>query len=256
MKVEVICFFNGKKQRALRRSGSLLLLASMFAAGAMAQNHPGSTTAVQDVQKDTVAVNIRLLDGLLRIQPCENNVARITYSPVQKIPNLANPYLSTAPCAATAFTVQDDAKAVTVRLADLTVEVSRSTGAVRFADAQGKELLEESGFPQPRQVKPVVTDGEATHRASVWFALAQEEKLYGLGQHQNGILNQRNLEMELSQDNTNISIPFFLSSKGYGVLWNNASVTRWNNRFQPVLNVSSNVADAIDYFFVDRKSVV
>ncbi len=88
----------------------------------------------------------------------------------------------------------------------------------------------------------------------MWFALTPEERFYGLGQHQNGLLNQRNLELELSQDNTNISIPFFLSSKGYGVLWNNASVTRWNNRFQPVLNLSSNVADAIDYFFVNRPS--
>ena len=251
MKLEVIWFCKRNRQRALRSSGSMLLLTAMFAPCAMAQNHPSSTAAVVDVQKDAVAVNIRLVDGLLRIQPCENNVARITYSPAQKIPNLANPYVSATPCAATAFTVQDDAKAVTVRLPDLTVEVARGTGAVRFEDAQGKELLQESDFPQPRQVKPVVTDGEATNRASVWFALAQEEKLYGLGQHQNGILNQRNLELDLSQDNTNISIPFFLSSRGYGVFWNNASVTRWNNRFQPVLNVSSNVADAVDYFFIN-----
>jgi hypothetical protein len=88
----------------------MLLLTAMFAPCAMAQNHPSSTAAVVDVQKDAVAVNIRLVDGLLRIQPCENNVARITYSPAQKIPNLANPYVSATPCAATAFTVQDDAK--------------------------------------------------------------------------------------------------------------------------------------------------
>lgn len=235
----------------MRLSGSLLLLASMFAACALAQNHPSPIVSVVDVQKNADAVNIRLIDGLLRIQPCEQNVARITFSPAQQIPNLASPFLSAAPCQATAFTVQDSSKTVVVRMADLTVEVARDTGAVRFEDARGNELLKESDFPQPRQIRPVVTDGEATNRASVWFALAQEERLYGLGQHQNGILNQRNLEMELSQDNTNISIPFFLSSKGYGVFWNNASITRWNNRFQPVLNVSSNVADAVDYFFIN-----
>ena len=254
MQIEAIWSWKRKRQPVLRSLGWLLLLALMFAPCTLAQDKQSATAAVQDVQKDTVAVNIRLLDGFLRIQPCEQNVARITYSPTQQIPNLANPFLSATICTATSFNLQDDAKAVSIRMPDLTVEVERSSGAVRFENTQGEELLRESDFPQPRQVKPVVTDGEATNRASVWFALTPEEEFYGLGQHQNGILNQRNLEFELSQDNTNISIPFFLSSKGYGVLWNNASVTRWNNRFQPVLNVSSNVADTVDYFFVNGPS--
>ena len=221
---------------------------------ALAQPGQATRDAVESVEKADGSVNIHLVDGLLRIQPCADNVARITFSSAEKIPDLANPFLSSSSCASTAFKLQGDSRFVVVQLPDLEVEVERHSGAVRFDDDHGNELLRESDYPHPRQVKPTVTDGDATNRASVWFALTPEERLYGLGQHQNGILNQRNLEFELSQDNTNISIPFFLSSKGYGVLWNNASVTRWNNRFQPVLNVSSSVADAVDYFFVNGPS--
>lgn len=230
------------------------LIAVLFVPIALAQPDQSAKSAVQSVERDAGSVNVRLVNGLLRIQPCAENVARITFSPTDRIPDRANPYLSNSPCAATTFALQDEGKAVIVRLPDLEVEVDRHSGALRFDDERGNELLRESDYPQPRQIKPVVTDGEATNRASVWFSLTPEERFYGLGQHQTGILNQRNLEFELSQDNTNISIPFFVSSKGYGVLWNNASVTRWNNRFQPVLNISSNVADAVDYFFVNGPS--
>ena len=228
-----------------------LLLVLTIAPCALAQQTPSSTPSVEGVKQNSTGVNIRLARGTLRVQPCMPNVARITYYTGSTIPDRSSAFLSATVCKSTSFTLQGDPKAVIIHMPDLMVKVDRTSGAVRFETIDGIELLRESDFPQPRQIKPVVTNGEPTNRASVWFALTPEERFYGLGQHQNGLLNQRNLELELSQDNTNISIPFFLSSKGYGVLWNNASVTRWNNRFQPVLNVSSNVADAIDYFFVN-----
>jgi alpha-D-xyloside xylohydrolase len=209
---------------------------------------------IQGVRHDGSGVNIRFAQGMLRIQPCTPNMARVIYSPTSPIPDLSNLYLQSSACTTVAFQIQDSAKEIAVTMPDLQVAVSRRSGAVYFRTPDGRELLHESDFPSPRQITPVTTDGVATNRASVWFALTPDERFYGLGQHQNGLLNQRNLEMELSQDNTNISIPFFLSSKGYGVFWNNASVTRWNNRFQPVLQMSSNVSKAIDYFFVNGPS--
>lgn len=205
---------------------------------------------IRSVENRPTNVEINFDRGVLRIEPCTANIARITYAPGSTIPDLANPYMQKDACQSVKFSVQDTPQAINIKMPDLTVSVHRSSGAVYFSTPDGQELLHESDFPLPRQMTPVNTDGLNTNRASVWFALTPDEHLYGLGQHQNGLLNQRNLEMELSQDNTNISIPMFLSSKGYGIFWNNASVTRWNNRFQPVLWMSSNVSSAIDYFFI------
>ncbi len=52
------------------------------------------------------------------------------------------------------------------------------------------------------------------------------------------------------QDNTNISIPFLLSSRGYGLLWNSASLGRYENHFQPKLALRAELADAVDYYFI------
>lgn len=231
-----------------------LLAALAFTFTRVLSAQPSDGLTIQQVQRNASGVDIRFAGGVLRIRPCAPNMARVTYLPVPATPNASNAYMQHANCTAVAFQMQNDEKSIVIAMPALKVAVSRKSGAVSFSTPEGKELLRESDFAMPRQIKPVVTDGLATSRASVWFALTPEERFYGLGQHQNGLLNQRNLEMELSQDNTNISIPFFLSSKGYGVFWNNASVTRWNNRFQPVLAISSNVAGGIDYFFVNGPS--
>jgi alpha-D-xyloside xylohydrolase len=55
--------------------------------------------------------------------------------------------------------------------------------------------------------------------------LSPGEALYGLGQHQEGFLNVRDIPVRLLQANTNIAIPFLISTKGYGLLWNNAALT-------------------------------
>ena len=238
-----------KRKTLSRAIGVRLLLAAILCTCTL-RAQPSNGWTIRRVQHDSASVYIRFAQGLLRIRPCTANMVRITFSPGAVIPDLSNPYLQPGACTAVKFGVQDDGAAIVTSMPALVVTVNRKSGAVTFRSSDGKELLHESDFPMPRQIKPVITDGLPTHRASVWFALTPEERFYGLGQHQNGLLNQRNLEMELSQDNTNISIPFFLSSKGYGIFWNNASVTRWNNRFQPVLAISSDVAEAIDYFFV------
>ena len=64
--------------------------------------------------------------------------------------------------------------------------------------------------------------------ATLAFDSPQDEYLYGLGQFQDGYSNIRGLSRRLTQVNTQISIPMLLSSKGYGVLWNNYGLTEFN----------------------------
>jgi alpha-glucosidase (family GH31 glycosyl hydrolase) len=56
--------------------------------------------------------------------------------------------------------------------------------------------------------------------------------------------------VDLSQDNTVIAVPLLVSTNGYGLFWNNTSRSRFNGRFVQGLYLSSEVADAIDYYFL------
>lgn len=228
----------------------LYLPAIILACAVCAAAQPPHADVVLGERQTANGELIHLTNGMLRIKPCEGQMARVTYVTGSAIPDLSNPALSDDACHPAAFSVRDSPAEIEILGDGIHIGVNKHSGAVHFSDALDHPMLAETDWPFPRSIDPVVTDGHAVHQASVWFALTPNERLYGLGQHQSGILNQRNLELVLSQDNTNISIPFFLSSKGYGVLWNSASVTDWNNRFRQVLAIRSNDADAVDYYYI------
>ena len=70
--------------------------------------------------------------------------------------------------------------------------------------------------------------------ATLTFASPKDECLFGLGQFQDGYTNVRGLPRRLTQVNTQISIPMLLSSKGYGILWNNYGLTDFNPASQSI----------------------
>src|SRR6266480_6843263 len=108
----------------------------------------------------------------------------------------------------------------------LTAEISAS-GQLRFVRASGDELLAETTAhftgPPTRRYKPA---GGGMHRFEVTFEARDGERFYGLGQHQHGRLDQKGAVVELIQRNTEVSIPFLLSSHGYGLLWNHPGIGR------------------------------
>jgi len=103
-------------------------------------------------------------------------------------------------------------------------------GTIRFYDLQhnGDVLLEEVVSPRgyvehPRQY---LHQGGERVRASAHFRARSDERFYGLGQHQHGLLDQKGAIVELEQRNTEVTVPFLVSSRGYGFLWNNPAKGR------------------------------
>ena len=121
-----------------------------------------------------------------------------------------------------------DEREATIRNGTILARVS-STGLIRFFDAQrGVELLAEVPPGHATRVPPRLF--KATHGAlfhvEARFHAYDDERFYGLGQHQHGLLDQKGCTIDLIQRNTEITIPFLVSSRGYGFLWHNPSVGR------------------------------
>lgn len=77
---------------------------------------------------------------------------------------------------------------------------------------------------EAREFKPII--GGDYHLTMRFESQDPAEKLYGMGQYQQPYLDLKGLDLELAQRNSQASVPFFLSSRGYGMLWNNPSVGR------------------------------
>ena len=61
------------------------------------------------------------------------------------------------------------------------------------------------------------------------FETSRNEAIYGLGQHHDRLLNIKGYDLDLFQHNTEVYVPFFVSSQGYGLLWHNYSHTKFGN---------------------------
>ena len=77
---------------------------------------------------------------------------------------------------------------------------------------------------EAREFKPII--GGDYHLTWRLESLYQDEKIYGMGQYQQPYLDLKGMDLELAHRNSQASVPFALSSKGYGLLWNNPGVGR------------------------------
>jgi alpha-D-xyloside xylohydrolase len=102
-------------------------------------------------------------------------------------------------------------------------------GCIRFSNTtSGAELLAEKEPIRATRIPPryfKAAPGDLFH-LEARFLSYDGERFYGLGQHQHGLLDQKGCTIELIQRNTEVSIPFLFSSRGYGFLWHNPAIGR------------------------------
>lgn len=119
----------------------------------------------------------------------------------------------------------------TIRNGNLLGEVT-TDGCVRYLSSSGEVLLEELWIDH--RVKNAALRKARNYRAlssdlfevELYFKAFEDERFYGMGQYANDFLNLKGCVLELAQKNTQISVPFLLSSRGYGFIWNNPSIGR------------------------------
>jgi len=224
---------------------TLLLLFVCFPALAAAQWNPWNP--VVSLQKEPDGVRFTLLKGVMRLQVCSDSIIRVRYSPAESVAAHPDLVVIKNHWPATKWDIASSDESVVLGTAQIKAVVSRKDSSVTFQDASGKTLFQQTEVT----MTPVTVNGEQTYHVELFSKLwGSYESFYGLGQHQAGVWNYRGETVDVSQDNTNIGIPLLLSSNGYGIFWNNASRSRFNNRFLSALYLSSEVADEMDYYFL------
>jgi alpha-D-xyloside xylohydrolase len=124
-----------------------------------------------------------------------------------------------------------------------------ANGELSFENvSSGKELLKEQPI-HPLSIPArayKALQGDLFH-LDCCFEAYDDERIYGLGQHQHGRLDQKGCVIELIQRNTEVTIPFLFSSRGYGFLWNNPAIGRVELGYNATRWVAE-AAPQIDYW--------
>ena len=234
---------------SLRPQLSFALLGSLVSGSVLAAQTP-APPPIQVTQSER-GFDATIGKESMSLVVCSDSVVHITTRPDGRAVEHPQPWLLPADqsCKGAPFQFSKDAESARVKTANLTVTLSMDRGNLSYATADGKPLLHEASAV-PRTYTPVDLNGDKTFHVKDRFSPNFTEAFYGLGQHQNGMFNYRGATVELGQNNTDIAVPVLVSTTGYGILWNTASFTYFDNRFPLELSFDTAAGDGVDYFFV------
>ena len=161
----------------------------------------------------------------VRLQVYGDSIIRVTATPTADL-DLPPSFVVTAVPQAKAFAVTEANGHVTLATEKVRATVDLSNGNVSFTDAGGQVDLAETA---PASFAPVTVEGKKYFATRQQFNRGTDEGLFGLGQHQNGQMNYNGEDVLLFQHNIDVPIPFLLSTRNYGILWDNNSISRFGN---------------------------
>ena len=176
---------------------------------------------------------------LVSLEVVADNIIRVRATPDAAFPQKTS-LMIVPQTARPSYTVEDQGQTIVVKAKGVQAKVDAQTGRVEFFDAAGKQLLSETkqdGKTFQHYTVPAENIGVGSLNNSElngwsWhtqFDSPADEAFYGLGQHQAEEYNYKGKNEELFQYNTKISVPFVVSNKGYGLLWDSYSLCRWGN---------------------------
>ncbi|MBN1757931.1 MAG: glycoside hydrolase family 31 protein [Chitinispirillaceae bacterium] len=189
--------------------------------------------------------------GVMKVKICREDIVRIAYASGSSIPERSLKIV-TAQWEAPQFSLTEAGDIITMQTGKIKVKVSKSTANVTYTDLSDKVILAEYA----KTLTPVTVEGVRTSTVTAEWNSPSDEALYGLGQHQQGKVNYKGKTEYLDQryaEATAISV--LVSTKGYGIFWDNYSYTDFkgnisgNTRYSFSSRCSDIKGDILDYYF-------
>ena len=224
-------------QLSFNRATALLvgLAFILFQQCPYAQDHSESFTRVEDGV--LIYPDSRLSGNaqMVKLQVMADDIIRVIASGEKSLHqrnSLAVNYSSTTK---PMWDVRQEGTKLTLATKELKAVADLQTGAVSFTDLDGKIIIGERAITG-RAITPAVFEGESLYSIRQTFETSADDAFYGLGQHQEDMFNYKGQQVLFFQNNTEVAIPFMVSNKNYGLLWDNYSLSKWGDvrNWQPL----------------------
>ena len=142
--------------------------------------------------------------------------------------------------------VEQGDSTILLKSPDLSLRVTRVDGNIEYLSADKSTILKEKG---KASFTPVVYDSDSGFTVEQQFQLTTYEGVYGLGEQEDGYFNYRGKKVVLAQANVGAANSFLVSTKNYGILWDNYSKTIFEDNAEDT-SLWSDIGNNIDYYFI------
>ena len=165
---------------------------------------------------------------LVRIQAVSDEIIRVSATPETAFPDRTSMIIREGDRGEVSYTVEENEGSVMISTGKVNAIVSLKSGSVEFTDRNGNPILQEVEGGG-KSFAPIEVEGRSGYSFRQVFESPGDEAFYGLGQHQSDEWNYKGKNEVLYQYNTKVSVPFVISSRNYGILWDNYSLSKFGD---------------------------
>ena len=211
-----------------------------------------TSAQVKSFQKTNFGVSFILNRGNMNVYLLKNDLAEIKFSILDKMPDKKSLVVESVKSYLKNFSVDQNKEQVVITTARMKIKVNRKTAAITFTDLSENIILAEAD-ENSKLMRDTSIVGIKTYSCATSFESPKDEALYGLGCHPLDSLsiNYKGRNQDMAIKYLTGAIPVLLSTKGYGLLWDNYAESKFygdekNNCQFTYISESGNM---IDYYF-------
>jgi alpha-D-xyloside xylohydrolase len=206
---------------------------------------------VRSYGKAPGGVRFQLVKGLMEIDILETDMVRVRYTTLDAFPDKHSLVVEKTLPQGPGFTVREQGDEILISTDRLLISVDRSTEGIAYSDPGGSVILAEDG-KRGKTMTPATLVGAQTYTCGTQFLSPENEGLFGLGCHplDSGSIDYKGRKQDLAIKYMTGAIPVLLSSRGYGILWDNYSASNFDGTTPDKFSYVSESGQMVDYYFL------
>lgn len=211
-----------------------------------------SSAQVKSYQKTNFGVSFRLQKGMMNLYLLKNDLVEVKYTTLESMPEKKSLVVLPVGTYLKNFSVAETNGNIIISTDKLKIKVDRQTQAITYSDLKNRIILAESAS-ENKQMRDTTVAGIKTFSVATTFKSPKDEALYGLGCHPEDSLsiNYKGRNQDMAIKYLTGAIPVLLSTKGYGLLWDNYAESKFygaekNNAEYTYVSESGKM---VDYYF-------
>lgn len=207
---------------------------------------------IKSYSRSNEGVTFTLDEGLMKIKVCAADIIEVKYTTFGSFENKRSLVVNDDWATAAVFQVAEVKGAIVITTGKLKLVVNKQTNAITYQDRNGQVITSEAQTNN-KAMRPATIAGISTYNCTTTFNSPANEALFGLGCHPEDTLsiNYKGRNQEMLIKYMTGAIPVLLSTKGFGLLWDNYSASNFfgaedgNTKFKYV----SESGKQVDYYF-------
>ncbi len=203
---------------------------------------------ITHTNRTPAGLDLKTGTGLLRLQVISEQIIHVLYTQQAAFSDTPSLMIVPQPAPTPAWDAEEDFDILTLSTSRLRLQIEKKSAAFTWTDVSG-ELLVREPERGGKTLREIEVNGRKVFSTKLDLVFSDGEAIYGLGQHEEGILNYRGRSELLYQHNLKVAMPVIVSTRGYAILFDSYSLSNFHDD-QYGSYFWSEAEDELDFYFI------